>query len=158
MKGLKGSAMRLKSILKWSDNMSVGVKEMDDDHKLVIDVVSSLYASRKGNPPEVVRQIFSSMRLHVIEHFRREEDILKNVMFDKIEEHIEVHNAFIERLTVLEDLMNSEESFVLSDDILNSVARWLFNHIMTEDKDYVVYAARSEALARRGEPSLTSSV
>ncbi len=56
--------------------------------------------------------------------------------------HKEIHHVFVNDMTALLQSLNNAERFEISDESLNMIARWLDNHILTEDKDYALYAAR----------------
>jgi hemerythrin-like metal-binding protein len=90
----------------------------------------------------VLPQSVSSLISHTIEHFTSEEDYMKKIQFSEWSEHCEIHKVFLDRLVSLEKKMGANDLFVLGDNELNEIARWLFNHILTDDKDYAIFAAR----------------
>lgn len=140
-------AMRLKSIISWSDNMTVGVTHLDDEHKTMIDQISCLYAYRKNHTRDEVIQRISELIDHTILHFDNEEKYMKKIGYPDSDEHYQVHRDFLEKLTLIEDTLMSGQRTELSDNDLNSIARWLFNHILAEDRDYAIRPAHREAEA-----------
>jgi len=64
-------------LLEWTEDMSVGVPELDVDHKGLIVVVNRLEAS--VNDPErrnVVRQCLYALLRYAEIHFKREERVM----------------------------------------------------------------------------------
>lgn len=122
--------------------MSVGVHDLDSDHKLMIDEISALYSYRKSHSRQAVQELLSSLVMHVMGHCAREESHLEKIRYKKLSEHKEIHRAFIDEILSLENMLKTGQLAELSDNALNSIARWLFTHILTEDKDYAIFSAR----------------
>lgn len=140
--------MRLKPLITWSDNMSVGHGDLDDDHKLMITEIGLLYSYRTAHSRAEVRDRFSTLARHAIDHFHNEERYMESIAYGDSPRHGETHAAFLEQIRALEDRMRNDQSYELADGDLNALARWLFNHIHTEDKDYAVWAARRRSKGR----------
>jgi hemerythrin len=122
--------------------MSVGVQKLDDEHKLMIAEITELYSIRIDRDPESIRKSFLSLLDNVIEHFSNEEDHMEELEYGRINDHREVHRVFINDVKQILNLLDSEDQFGIDDDHLNFIARWLGNHILVEDRDYAMYAAR----------------
>lgn len=124
--------------------MSVGVHSLDDEHKSMITEISNLYAFRKSHSRKELQDYISLMVRHAIEHFSNEELYMNNIGFSELPEHIETHGAFLEKIKIIENNMKEDDLYQISDNELNSLARWLFNHILTEDKDYAIFGTHRD--------------
>jgi hemerythrin-like metal-binding protein len=137
--------MRLKSLISWSNNMSVGVSDIDDDHRSMIEEISLLYAFRKDHSREEIIDKVSDLLDHTSRHFDNEESYMRAMNYGKLDEHYQIHQLFMEQITQIERNLVEDPRSQLTDARLNDIARWLFNHILTEDKDYAVFAATCRA-------------
>ena len=126
--------------------MSVGVQKLDDQHKLMIDEIAELYLIRKDRDAGNIRRLFLLLIDNVIEHFSNEEIHMKNLQYNKVNDHIEVHRTFVSDIKNMADTLNSKDVFEIGDNYLNFIARWLGNHILVEDKDYAMYAQHRQNL------------
>ncbi|MDD2448117.1 MAG: bacteriohemerythrin [Sulfurimonas sp.] len=125
---------RIDFMIQWHEGLSLGVKAIDDDHKKLLNIINTLSdAIKDGNTQEVIDKTFKDLQKYVLEHFHREEALLKKCNYEDIKEHMAQHREFgkkiPELMTKLADVKNSanaqEVSYFLTD--------WLFNHIIEED-------------------------
>ena len=105
--------------VKWTPDLSVGVKHIDDQHKIMIDFLD-----------EYTKQ-----------HFRDEEAYMEKIGYPEIEAQRKAHASFIENLTKLKSEYNESGGNILV--IINAnnmVVDWLSNHIRKMDKKIGEYA------------------
>jgi hemerythrin len=108
----------------------------------MINEISDLYRARKSQPKEDIIRRLSLLIRHASEHFANEERYMETIAFPGLEDHRATHDAYLDQLMDMENQLVSGEAAELSDRDLNAIARWLFNHILAEDKDYAVFKAR----------------
>lgn len=140
------------ALMHWSEKMSVGVPELDADHKELIRVINQLAADaditgRRG----AVRQSLFSLLRYAEFHFAREEKVMTACGFPGIEEHKQEHRDFVARIRALnhnfdEDPEGSAE--IVNEDLLRFLQDWLNHHILIEDKAYRA-AAEANPEARK---------
>ena len=64
--------------MAWTTSMSVGVREFDDDHKVLIGVINKLASAGMDEvPAEVVQQSLSTLSRHARFRFEREERVMR---------------------------------------------------------------------------------
>ena len=63
--------------LEWSEDLSVGVEAIDDDHRILITLLNRLYAaSQKADEGKMTSEVLVDLAAYVVRHFRREETVM----------------------------------------------------------------------------------
>jgi len=79
--------------LEWEDKYSVGVVEIDDQHKRMFATINELLDSiNNGTTEEHIGNIIESLVKYKIFHFETEEKYFKEFNYDGAEEHISRHD------------------------------------------------------------------
>jgi len=126
------------ALFEWSDKYSVNIKEIDQEHKQLVDMLNMLYASMKsGHGSEVVGPILTKMVQYAATHFVSEEKHMITYGFHGYAEHKAEHEAFIAKAYELLD--RHQHSTAISIETGYFLRDWLQNHIMGTDKLYGPY-------------------
>jgi len=122
--------------LKWTDKFSVNVKEIDEQHKTLIEMLATLHEallSDKGL--KIQKMVINKMLDYADSHFETEERYMVQFNFPGYQQHKSEHDKFrAEALSLKEHVENV--GFVLSVDILRFLREWLQNHILITDMKY----------------------
>ncbi len=63
---------------EWPESMSVGVPQLDADHKAIIRLINRLHEGlRSGSEAAALDQIFDNLVAYIEWHFAREEEIME---------------------------------------------------------------------------------
>ena len=120
--------------------MSVGLPELDDDHRGLIAILNQLAKDRgDADRAAAVRQCIVALRRYAEAHFAREESVLSACGYRAIEQHKEEHEDFIQKIKEVgrkidEDPDGASEQ--VSQALLNFLKDWLNHHILIEDMAY----------------------
>ncbi len=144
------------ALMHWSEKMSVGVPELDADHKELIRVINQLSTdadddSRRG----AVRQSLFALLRYAEFHFAREEKVMAACSFPGIEEHKEEHRDFVARIRDLNQRFDEDpegSAAIVNEDLLRFLQDWLNHHILIEDKAYCA-AVKASPEARKAAKS-----
>ncbi len=130
-------------LIEWTDKMSVGLPELDDDHKLIIEAINQLDASAgDAAQQDVVRQNLMRLRRFAEVHFAREENVLAACAFPALEVQKKNHRDFvkcIQETTKRFDAKPAEAAEIISQALLGFLTDWLRHHILIEDMAYWPY-------------------
>ena len=126
----------------WDDSFSVGVKVIDDQHKVWIDRLNSLSAAIESHQEaQIISKTLSFMVVYVEFHFAAEERRMAEQNYPGLPQHTSQHEAFRTVLTDLLVLEFDEGSAVsrLGDSINNFQISWLKSHIQRTDKQFAAF-------------------
>ncbi|WP_299183634.1 bacteriohemerythrin [uncultured Neptuniibacter sp.] len=125
------------SEFKWDDGLSVGVESIDNDHKMLLSIISDLSDAIESNhESDVIEKVFLQLEGYVKLHFTREEQLMRECDYPQLEEHIQSHQQFIAKVPELRDALINADSIEVARDIYLFLIDWLLNHIVVDDMEY----------------------
>lgn len=124
------------AFINWSENLSVGVKLFDNDHKELISLANRLHDSiTVGSQQSVLLPILNELLKYTIFHFGREEGMMLQYAYPAYEKHKAEHDALVEKVQDYHNqVLAGKTSISLS--LIGFLKDWLVNHIMVSDKEY----------------------
>lgn len=124
------------ALIEWQSSYSVDVKEIDDQHKRLVEMINNLHqamADRKAK--EVLGDIIQGLVDYTQTHFSTEEKYFKQFGYEDTEEHIKQHENFVKKVSDFKEGFDSGR-LMLSIDVINFLKDWLINHINGTDQKY----------------------
>src|SRR6266542_4968700 len=92
------------SLFKWKNDCSVGIKELDDQHKSFFEIINRLGEAAGGNKgAEVVGPVLQELKEYSRYHFTEEENWLKVIGFPGLQYQEQQHAFFIAQVTDLQN-------------------------------------------------------
>lgn len=134
---------RNKPFCEWTDEMSVGSMELDNQHKHMVEIMNEVYnAFIRGDHREVIGPILDKLSQYVVYHFAMEEVYFELFDFCDKETHIAEHNRFRQ---VIVDFYNEYKAYNanLTIEILNFLKDWFNDHVLGSDRKYIDCLARN---------------
>lgn len=122
------------ALIKWSEQFSVGVAEIDNQHKTLINMVNELHdAMSNGKGGDVLPSILKKLADYTQTHFATEERLMVARSYPSYRAHKQVHDSFARDVAELQKKCQSGGA-LLSIQIMNKLKDWLTNHILNTDK------------------------
>lgn len=129
--------------LLWSERLSVGIEQIDDDHKVLIALLDR--ASARGLSEEEVDGIIAELIDYTLYHFRHEEAIMEACGYLNLEDHRTTHRKLTARAEEFAEQWRKDRSDEVIQDLLDFLRTWLVEHIMTEDAEIQAFAEGRKA-------------
>ncbi len=137
-KGAKGHE-RSGKLIEWGPNFCIGIREIDDQHKVLVDIINKLYAAfGSTNNKKEIRKNLKELIDYTVYHFGNEEKYFKEFAYKDTPQHIQQHQKFVEKIKNFANEFESGDATV-SLDIINFLKDWLINHILKIDSRYVTF-------------------
>lgn len=123
--------------MQWKDEYSVGVAEIDDQHKGIIDLFTEIDAAieSRGSWADVFFKL-EQLREHARFHFALEESLMRMHGYSKLAEHAEQHKHFLGKLDQLQMTTLSRQVTMST---ISYLSTWYAEHMKTQDRDFVRY-------------------
>ena len=123
-------------VITWREEFSVGVAEMDQQHKKLLVMINRLISEQNAlTDPRTIADLLTGMTNYADEHFRAEEFLMAEYSYARKTEQEAQHKAFIEK-TQSFCLATNIASNILSQALLDYLGTWLVGHILKEDMQY----------------------
>ena len=121
-------------IMKWDQSLSVGIDEIDEQHKAIIDMLNKLnrYAD-KSTDLRPVKGMLLDFKAYVEKHFECEENYMFYIDYPEYLDHREIHDSLLNSIDKL--LVDLTEGKATKDDVFSFVKSWLLKHIKIEDTE-----------------------
>jgi len=124
------------TLITWSDNYSVKVKEIDNQHKKLADLINQLHdAMKEGKGKEIIGNVLNELVNYTVYHFGYEEKLFDKYGYPEAKIHAREHNDLVEKVKLYVKDYQSGKG-VLTLEIMNFLRGWLMNHIGDTDKKY----------------------
>lgn len=126
--------------LKWRDCFSCNVKEIDNQHKKLLELGSELHTIAtsciKCDHHDEIKKIINALKEYTVFHFGYEEKLMLESNFSGYLEHKYEHEEFIKKVLRFEqeDLDINQIESVMS--LITFVSNWIASHILKTDMQY----------------------
>ncbi len=122
--------------IDWNDSFSVGIKEMDNQHKKLIELINQLHeAMRVGQGSSTVSSVISDLADYTVYHFQAEEKLLQTHNFPGYLVQLKSHKGFVEKVQEFQANLTSRK-LSMSIEVIQFLKDWLIEHIQGQDMKY----------------------
>lgn len=117
----------------WSKTLSIGVEEVDEDHRKLVDIFNSLnHAVKERESKEYLAAILDELINCTVWHFSHEERLMLKHQYKDMEAHKAEHRELIETARELQQELLQGGS-AMTEKHIEILERWLTEHILTTD-------------------------
>ncbi|WP_026477321.1 bacteriohemerythrin [Alkaliphilus transvaalensis] len=135
-------------MLTWSKLFETNIESVDRQHRYLVDLINDLstevIAQLQYDNYDKIMSILTELKKYTIEHFRQEEQLMKDNMAKMDDEtlaefwpffkdHKAQHADFIKKIEEIFDKDVDESQDDVSAELIGFLAEWLKNHIFKVD-------------------------
>jgi hemerythrin-like metal-binding protein len=145
--------------MEWKENYNTGIKEIDRQHRKLVDIISQLQDSLSdGLVNKEMGKVLKGLVDYTRNHFRDEEALMRQIGFAEIATHKATHEMLINQIRdILLGLKGGKQLTAI--ELIEFLKKWLVEHILNEDmKLKEIFAERIKATRQDigAEPTPTS--
>jgi len=123
-------------MLAWDDTLSVNIDEIDEQHKVLVDMINGLHeAMRTGKGVKVLERLVDGLKNYAVEHFGMEERYMEKFKYPGYLNHKKEHERFVGKVLEFETAFKQGKAS-LTMDVMHFLKDWLVGHIKGVDKKY----------------------
>ncbi len=124
------------AFVEWSDSLSVGIEEIDEQHKILVNLINRMHqAIHERHGSDAVKGILAELADYTRIHFAVEESLMRILNYPGYEEHKEIHEELLGHVVELIEKVESGKT-AIGFELLHFLKTWLTRHIMEEDMQY----------------------
>jgi len=128
--------------IEWQDKLSVGISELDNQHKELLRIYNNLHESLMN---DTVEETFNT-KLNTLKglcsyvgyHFSTEEAFLNKIGYPERTAHCRYHQEFTDKIQAFRTDLE-QQKIVLGTSLIKVLHNWIVEHITGEDKKYADY-------------------
>lgn len=126
----------MRELISWNDSLSVGIDEIDEQHKILVQLLNDLnQAINENHGKEACLAILDRLVDYTRIHFAVEEALMRIFEYSDYENHKAAHEALIEEvLSMRHEITHTGRK--ISIELLYFLKKWLTLHIVESDKRY----------------------
>lgn len=121
---------------EWNKSLDIHVSEMNDEHKVLIDLMNRLHEeAQAGKPKEVLQHTFHELMKYTRQHFQDEEQYMYSINYPGLPTHRLIHAKLLTQLDGhYEDFRKGDGTVGAA--VFDFLKVWLNAHIRGIDIQY----------------------
>ena len=128
--------MSAADLIQWSDEFSVNIQEIDEQHKVLVGLLNELHqAIREHHGKATSREILNRLAEYTRTHFLLEESLMRLTHYPGLEIHKHQHQDLMHQVEALQHKLTKED-VAISFELLHFLRNWLIQHINDSDKRF----------------------
>lgn len=148
-------------IIEWKEAMSVGVPELDADHKGLIDIINRLAdQSDRAYVTDAVESSLVALMRYAEVHFAREERVMSVCGYASDSHHLDEHRNFVTKVQKISQRFENDPKRLarnVNEELGQFLSDWLKDHILNTDMAYKSYVTTDLQNARKAAQSVKGS-
>lgn len=121
--------------LEWSEDLNLGIEEIDADHRQLVGVLNELFvACLEEQGPDVLAEILARLVDHTRGHFAREEAVMERHGYPGLGAHRGEHALLIAQVLEIQRIFEKSADRALNNEMLTFLKDWLVDHIQGSDR------------------------
>lgn len=125
--------------MEWRDKYTVGVKELDDQHRNLLNTINTLLEEQRDTyEANKFSSALSSLIHYAYTHFATEERYLVEAHFPQLKQHVLEHIDFIMKTLGLALKIEGGKDGPRKE-LLQYLTMWYSSHVLGTDRQYVPF-------------------
>lgn len=112
----------------WRDDFEIDNEIIDSQHKHIFELANKVFAA---SDKAVIRHCALGFFKHIREHFKAEEQLMREMDYPGYQNHVQAHNELLVRLEEISAPLNGGEFNI--NNLNQLMTDWLLTHILEED-------------------------
>jgi hemerythrin-like metal-binding protein len=130
------------AVIAWSEDFSVGIPSIDDQHKVLVSLIARLQqAMAEGRVREELAGLIEKLVTYTQHHFAWEEQLLEAHAFEELSPHRDEHARLTAQVLEFQEKVASGR-LALGTPVYQFLTHWLADHIVGTDKRYGIFLAQ----------------
>jgi methyl-accepting chemotaxis protein/hemerythrin len=127
----------------WKDEYSVGVADIDFQHKRLMEAISDLSEAINTQTVEKeIEHVLNQLDSYVSHHFSTEELYFERFNYAGAKEHVIFHRDFAAKIAEFREKYEKHE-VEISGDLIKFLEDWLLDHMLNVDRKYMECFAKN---------------
>jgi hemerythrin len=129
----------MQNFFPWSRELSVGIEEIDEQHKLLVDIINHIYEALINRAPrEAASQLLEDLVQYTYVHFAVEESLFRITNYPDYDDHKALHDHLKKQVLQIKQSFDAGE-IKLDLTLMSFLRSWLEDHIRGEDQAYAAH-------------------
>jgi len=127
------------AFLTWTDQYKLNIKEIDEQHKYLFNLLNRLYDSVvEGDERSTLDNVLAELIDYTVYHFNTEEKMLEEQNYPELDIQKQEHNELTGQVIELQTKFR-DGSATISFEVLDFLSNWLTTHTMGSDQKYSAF-------------------
>ena len=122
--------------MEWKNEYSVGIREIDEQHKTLTECISSIEQAAVQYDRQAADTALVRLADLAQAHFTLEESLMRIHDYPRLEEHADDHRQFSFYLETLQERFLTTDVF---HDRIEFLHEWWDTHVQKHDKSYALH-------------------
>ena len=120
-------------LLEWRQEFSLGVPDVDHEHRELIELINELYAHVQQQDSAIgVEDFLGEIYAKISAHFALEEKIMRERHYDQYDDHKADHERLLDEIRDIMDAYEDDAHFSESE-LAACLTAWFTEHFKTKD-------------------------
>jgi len=128
------------TLFQWSDSYSIGLQEVDEQHRVLVDLLNELHDAvhhHKGS--QKCREVLDRLAEYTRVHFTVEESLMRLLNYPDFADHKHRHEELIHQVVDLQHKLDDGKASITFE-LLHFLKVWLVKHISESDRRFGEFA------------------
>jgi hemerythrin-like metal-binding protein len=128
------SVQNLAPAIRWTDRFRVGVEALDSDHLALVNLINEVCADLRCGRNEEAKVSFKALLQLAEEHFRREEEVLRDLPgYRQLAAHAVEHQTRLRQLSALDAALSGLDADTDRERIVTELVDWFVRQSIGHD-------------------------